>query len=155
MNTINTFRCPNCSTDLSGEAICCPKCNASFEGPHAWKPLRDGLLPTIKKAAEDPTLKVLRILGYISLVFWPAFLLAAGMAFDAPNSEKHVLPYVAIFIAVAYGLLPFVVPAVARGVLRNGYRRLAIAIAALPISIVPLFTTINFFMYFITMATRR
>ncbi len=33
-------------------------------------------------------LGILRRLGYFSLIFWPAFLFAGFMAFDAPNSDK-------------------------------------------------------------------
>jgi hypothetical protein len=154
MNAAETYRCPNCGSSLSGTAASCPKCKASFEGPNAWKPLRDAIARA-SALAEDPTLKGLRILGYVSLVFWPALLLAAGMAFDAPSATRHVLPYVVVSISLAYGLLPFVIPAAARAVLRSGHRRAAIAIAAFPFSIVPLLTALNLFFYFIAMALRR
>lgn len=152
MSTANAYRCPNCGTDLSADALSCPKCKALFQGPDAWKPVQGKI---VAASTEEPTLKVLRILGYISLVFWPAFIGGAGMAFDAPNAGTHVLPYVVVAFAVAYGVLPFVVPAVARAAMRRGRRRIAIAIAALPVSIVPFFTVVSFAMSFLYRALRN
>lgn len=154
MNTVATYRCPNCGAGLPGDATSCLKCNSSFGGQHAWKPLLD-VPPPPSAPPEDSTLKVLRILGYVSLVFSPAFLTVAGMAFDAPGAEKHVLPYVVVLIAVAYVALPFVVPAAARAVLSTGQRKLAIAIASFPVSIIPSLMILNYCMYLITAATNR
>ena len=80
-------------------------------------------------------LGILRRLGYFTLIFWPAFLIAGFMAFDAPSSEKHLWPYVALCFSLAYGLIPFVVPRLSNRALAAGRIKLAYCVAAIPIAI--------------------
>jgi len=77
----------------------------------------------------------LRKLGYYSLILWPAFLGAGFMAFDAPNSDRHVWPYVVLLVAFTYGALPFAASRVSLWALKIGRVKTAYFVGALPISI--------------------
>ncbi|MBU0587095.1 MAG: hypothetical protein KJ852_00875 [Gammaproteobacteria bacterium] len=77
-------------------------------------------------------------LGYFTLILWPAFLGAGFMAFDAPNSDKQVWPYVLLFVAFSYGVLPFVTSRMSIWALARGRTKTAHVVAALPISIASL-----------------
>jgi hypothetical protein len=87
--------------------------------------------------SAQSALKTLRILGYVSLLFFPFLLLGGIMAFDAPGSERGAGPIVVMGFLAAYLILPFLAPPIARRVLAGGHARTAIAIAAVPISIFP------------------
>ena len=66
------------------------------------------------------------------------------MGFDAPSSQRKIWPYLALFLCVGYGALPFVAPGLATKALKMGYVKTAYAIAALPGSIFPLLLIYNF-----------
>jgi hypothetical protein len=77
-------------------------------------------------------------LGYFTLILWPAFLGAGFMAFDAPNSDKQLWPYVVLLVAFSYGALPYVTSRIALWALTRGRTKTAHVVAALPISIASL-----------------
>ena len=81
-------------------------------------------------------LGILKRLGYFSLIFWPAFLLAGFMAFDAPNSAKHIGPYIALCFSIGYGALPFIAPRLSHRALAAGHLKSAYCIAAIPFGII-------------------
>jgi hypothetical protein len=64
------------------------------------------------------------------------------MAFD--SSAQKVWPYVALFLCVGYGALPFVAPRLAMKALTTGLVKTAYVIGALPSAIVPLLLIFNF-----------
>ncbi len=98
-------------------------------------------------------LAALRRLGYFSLIFWPAFLIAGFMAFDAPNSVEHIGPYIALAISIGYGALPFVAPRLAERAWDAGYIKTAYFVGVLPFSIFPILFVFNLLIYALTALT--
>lgn len=110
--------------------------------------------PLVEVEKHANRLARLRKLGYVSLIFWPAFLLGGFMAFDASNSQRSVGPYVALFISVAYGVLPFITPRLSLRALRSGHTKAAYLVAALPSAILPALVVLNFMFYALAKYTR-
>ena len=81
---------------------------------------------------HEKTLSILRRLGYLGLIIYPGILVAVGMSGDAGGI---VLPIIAGLFALAYGVMPFVYPRIARRKMNEGKARLALVIAAIPVSV--------------------
>ena len=81
---------------------------------------------------HEKTLSILRRLGYFSLIIYPGILIAMGMSGDAGGI---VLPIIAGLFALAYGMMPFICPRIARRKMNEGKIRLALVIAAIPVSV--------------------
>lgn len=92
-------------------------------------------------------LGILRRLGYFSLVFWPGFLLAGLMTFDAPNSYRKIYPYIALIISFGYGTLPFIAPKLSQKAFNTGHVKVAYIVAAIPFSIFPALFIVNYLLY--------
>ncbi len=100
-------------------------------------------------------LAILKRLGYFSLIFWPAFLLAGAMAFDAPDAGINIIPYFVLSFCLAYGILPFIAPKISLRALDRGNIKLAYIIAAVPFSILPILIIIDKLHYAIGLLTHK
>jgi hypothetical protein len=89
--------------------------------------------------------RTINVIGYLFLIGWPAYLVAAAMAFDAPGSDKQIGPWV---IVTYVALLPFLViglPFVANKQLGKGRIFSAYAISVFPISPILLLFSVGLF----------
>lgn len=74
--------------------------------------------------------------GYWSLIFWLPLLVVAGMGFDAPNSQSHVLPWAFLCFVLLIPAIILIAPRFAREALKRGNVKTAYAIVITPQTLV-------------------
>ena len=82
---------------------------------------------------HEANLTTIRKTGYAFLIIWPAFLFGSFMGFDAPNSERALLPWIFVGIVLLMPVLVVCAPRFAKEALFNNRIYLAYAIAFLPL----------------------
>jgi hypothetical protein len=70
--------------------------------------------------------------GYWALIFWIPLVVTAAMAFDAPSSQSHILPWGFLVFVLLLPVLMLFAPRMARSALERGSVKSAYAIVLTP-----------------------